>query len=90
MTEPKQSIADSLDPKIGAYDESFGANAARAAQKAPIIGDAYKSIADSAKGFQQADGADELAAAAARAADAAADLSTRGKPQRSARRRGRR
>jgi hypothetical protein len=34
--------------------------------------------------------ADELAAASARAADAAADLSTRGKPQRSARRRGRR
>ena len=34
--------------------------------------------------------ADDLAAASARAADAAADLSRRGKPQRSARRRGRR
>src|ERR1044071_3430805 len=41
MTEPKQSIADTLD--VTEYDESFGANLDRAAEATPVVGTVYKS-----------------------------------------------
>ncbi|GAA2842495.1 hypothetical protein [Crossiella cryophila] len=85
MTEPRQSIADGLN--VSQYDESFAANADRAATKTPIIGDAYKagkSIAAHAQEMGQAQDAGDLASSAGKLAGdgaafvggAAADVTT--------------
>lgn len=65
MTGPKESIADALN--VSQYDESFAANADRAATKVPVLGDAYKagkSIAQHASEMGQADNIGELASSA--------------------------
>ncbi|MCO1581884.1 MULTISPECIES: hypothetical protein [unclassified Crossiella] len=65
MTGPKESIADALN--VSQYDESFAANADRAATKVPVLGDAYKagkSIAAHAQEMGQADNVGELASGA--------------------------
>jgi hypothetical protein len=64
MTEPKQSIADTLD--VTEYDESFAANADRAAEATPVVGTVYKSgksIAEHAQELGQAEDFGDVAAA---------------------------
>jgi hypothetical protein len=64
MTEPKKSIADALN--VTEYDESFAANADRAAEKAPVVGTGYKtgkSIGEHARELFEADDFGDLAAA---------------------------
>lgn len=85
MTEPKKSIADTLN--VEGYDESMGANLDRAASAAPVVGTVYKSgksIASHAQQAAQADNLGELASAggalvgdgAAFVGSAAADMVT--------------
>jgi hypothetical protein len=68
MTEHKPSIADTLN--VSAYDESFSANADRAAAKVPVLGTAYtgKSIAEHAQ-----EGIDDFGDLAAATGELAAD-----------------
>jgi hypothetical protein len=64
MTEPKQSIADALD--VTSYDEGFAANADRAAEATPVVGNVWKtgkSIAQHAQEIGQAEDLGDLAAA---------------------------
>jgi hypothetical protein len=64
MTEPKPSIADTLN--VTEYDESFGANADRAAEATPVVGTVYKSgksIAQHAQELGQADDFGDFVAA---------------------------
>jgi hypothetical protein len=63
MSEPKESIADALN--VSAYDESFAANAGRAAAKLPVVGSANfgKSVAEYAQETGEIDGLGDLAAA---------------------------
>jgi hypothetical protein len=64
MTEPKPSIADTLD--VTEYDESFAANADRAVEATPVVGTVYKSgksIAEHAQELGQAEDFGDLAAA---------------------------
>ncbi|MGH3431744.1 MAG: hypothetical protein ACRDQB_02795 [Thermocrispum sp.] len=60
---PKDSIAGRLDASVDPYDESFLANAGRAAEAVPFQGSAYKSIADTADGFAAVDDLGDLVAA---------------------------
>jgi hypothetical protein len=73
MTEPRKSIADTLN--VTGYDESFAANADRAALKTPVVGTVYKSgksIAEHAQELGQADDFGDLASASGKlAADGA-------------------
>jgi hypothetical protein len=64
VTEPKESIADALN--VTAYDESFAANADRAAEKTPVVATGFKagkSIAEHAHEMVEADDFGDLAAA---------------------------
>jgi hypothetical protein len=66
MTEPKPSIADSLN--VQGYDESLGANVNRAIGHVPVVGTVYesgKSIAAHAQQAANADNPGELASAGA-------------------------
>jgi hypothetical protein len=69
VTEPRKSIADALN--VTGYDESFAANADRAALKTPVVGTIYKSgksIAEHAKELSAADDFGDLAAASGKLA----------------------
>lgn len=69
MTEPKPSIADTLN--VSEYDEGFAANADRAALATPVVGNFYKtgkSIAEHAQQLGEADNVGELAAASGKLA----------------------
>lgn len=64
MTEPKESIADALN--VTDYDESFAANADRAAERTPVVATGYragKSIAEHAHEIVEADDFGDLATA---------------------------
>jgi len=69
VTEPRKSIADALN--VTEYDESFAANADRAALKTPVVGTVYKSgksIAEHAKELSEADDFGDLASASGKLA----------------------
>ncbi len=85
MTQPKKSIADALN--VTGYDESFAANADRAAEATPVVGNVWKtgkSIAEHAQELGKADDVGDLAATAGAlvgdgasfVAGAAADVTT--------------
>lgn len=69
MTDPKPSIADTLD--VSGYDESFAANADRAAEKTPVVGVFWKtgkSIAEHAQAAGDAEDFGDVATASAQLA----------------------
>jgi hypothetical protein len=63
MTDPKPSIADTLN--VSQYDESFAANADRAALATPVVGNFYKAGKSIAEHSRELAGADDLGDVAA-------------------------
>lgn len=71
MTEPKTSIADRLN--VTRYDEGFAANADRAAQATPVVGEVWKTGKSIAAHAQDAVNADNIGDLASAAGELAAD-----------------
>lgn len=84
MTEPKQSIAGRLDGSVNPHAEGWQAGVERAKESLPVVGAAYKSIKDTAAGFDEMEDIGDLPGAAANmvsngagfVAGAAADLTS--------------
>ncbi|PPK60746.1 hypothetical protein V5P93_002253 [Actinokineospora auranticolor] len=71
MTSPKKSIAETLN--VTEYDESLAANADRAAEKTPVVGNVWKAGKSIAEHAQQLTSADDLGDLAAASGQLAAD-----------------